>query len=328
MLLGLAISSWLLTTSVSGASLPVTGARVINDRIEYWRHARSHGMCDRVDDETENQKRLLVVPGENILSSFDVCVAKNEFGEALYDNSGLIFCHGQAIHLMADAMNYKDSKDFVDRATELSGTVFNEKLKGLVDNARADSFTVEYFLKWTKALNFVGAGKELGDYENSRFPSTPEFINRIRPQARLFSAWSKIVHHYWHNLDRNMTQMHKGYLIPGPGSVVDEQNEKYSTSLIRLDHPFVVAGGRFREQYYWDSFFIMEGLLAANVTYLARTTLLNFMDEIKAYGFIPNGGRKYYLNRSQPPLFISMLHAYVDSTGDKQILHEALPLAE
>jgi neutral trehalase len=103
------------------------------------------------------------------------------------------------------------------------------------------------------------------------------------------------VHHYWNNLDRTMKQMHNGYLIPGPGSVINENDqpsdEKYSTTLIRLDHPFVVAGGRFREQYYWDSFFIMEGLLAANVTYLARTTLLNFMDEIKAYGFIPNGGR-------------------------------------
>ena len=28
------------------------------------------------------------------------------------------------------------------------------------------------------------------------------------------------------------------------------------------------------------------------------------MDEIERFGFIPNGGRIYYLNRSQPPLFI------------------------
>ncbi|KAG9121624.1 hypothetical protein FRC07_002351 [Ceratobasidium sp. 392] len=168
-------------------------------------------------------------------------------------------------------------------------------------------------------MNFIPAGKELNDYNNTQFPSTPKFVSRIRPQARLFRAWSKIVHHYWNILDRHMTQMHNDYLIPGPGSVTEEKNEKYSTSLIRLDHPFVVAGGRFREQYYWDSFFIMEGLLAANVTYLARTTLLNFMDQIKAYGFIPNGGS---------PLFISMLHAYMHATGDTQILHDALPLAE
>lgn len=93
-------------------------------------------------------------------------------------------------------------------------------------------------------------------------------------------------------------------LLPGPGSPpagikVDEnlygyssrKDEKCATSIIRLEHPFVIAGGRFREQYYWDSFFVMEGLLATNMTYLARTTLLNFMDEIRSYGFIPNGGR-------------------------------------
>lgn len=119
-------------------------------------------------------------------------------------------------------------------------------------------------------------------------------------------------------------------LLPGPGSPPAQRTkpsdyslefkEQCATSIIRLEHPFVIAGGRFREQYYWDSFFVMEGLLAANMTYLARTTLLNFMDEIRSYGFIPNGGRyelfmgrvgscsppnrKYYLNRSQPPLFI------------------------
>ena len=28
------------------------------------------------------------------------------------------------------------------------------------------------------------------------------------------------------------------------------------------------------------------------------------MDELENFGFIPNGGRIYYLDRSQPPLFI------------------------
>lgn len=32
-------------------------------------------------------------------------------------------------------------------------------------------------------------------------------------------------------------------------------------SFIPLNRTFVVAGGRFREPYYWDSFWILEGLL-------------------------------------------------------------------
>ncbi|KAG8774976.1 hypothetical protein FRC12_001720 [Ceratobasidium sp. 428] len=323
MLPGLAITSWLLVTTVSGAALPnpTIGVRVINDRAEYWKHAATGGMCLPKLDKEVNLKRVLTVPGEGILADFNVCAAKNEFGEVLHDTSGQIFCHGQAIHLMADAMNHEDSKTFVDRATELSAGDFNTFLQGFFNTTRENEFTVESFLKQVEG-KFKPAGEELSDYQNSRFPGTPDFIHQIRPQARLLRAWSKIVHHYWDILDRDMTQMHHDYLIPGPGSVPEEETEKYSTSLIRLDHPFVVAGGRFREQYYWDSFFIMEGLLAANVTYLARTTLLNFMDEIKAYGFIPNGGR------SQPPMFISMLHAYMHATDDKQILHDALPLAE
>ncbi|KAG8701591.1 hypothetical protein FRC09_005255 [Ceratobasidium sp. 395] len=328
MLLGLATTSWLLVTTISGAALPSPGGvRVINDRTEYWKHAHAEGMCHKPFNESENTKRVLAVPGRDILADFNVCVAKNEFGEELHDTSGQIFCHGQAIHLMADAMNYSDSKTFVDRATGSSAADFNEFLQNLFRTTRENDFTVESFISQVEG-KLKKEGSELHDYENSRFPSTPDFVHQIRPEAHLFRAWSKIVHHYWNILDRSMMQMYGNYLIPGPGSVLEEKAENYSTSLIRLDHPFVIAGGRFREQYYWDSIFIMEGLLAANVTYLARTTLLNFMDEIKAYGFIPNGGRKYYLNRSQPPMFISMLHAYMHATGDIQILHEALPLAE
>ncbi|KAJ1306156.1 hypothetical protein OPQ81_010867 [Rhizoctonia solani] len=279
----------------------------------------------------DNQNRKLVRPGKEVLTKFDICVAKNEFGEELQDTSGEIFCHGEAIHLMADATydpNSEgiDSKTFVDSSRNISGQDFKDELSNLRD------WTVREFLgNWNKS--HVTNEQELKFYTNNRFPHTPAFIFRIRPQARILRAWTKIVHHKWNTLDRQLLQRYKEYLIPGPGSTkrdpeAPESDEEYITSAIRLEHPFVIAGGRFREQYYWDSFFIMEGLLAANMTYLARTTLLNFMDQIKAYGFIPNGARKYYLNRSQPPLFIHMLQIYVNNTGDHRILHEALPLAE
>ncbi|TXT14109.1 uncharacterized protein COLE_00302 [Cutaneotrichosporon oleaginosum] len=52
------------------------------------------------------------------------------------------------------------------------------------------------------------------------------------------------------------------------------------------------------------------------------------MDLLDAYGFIPNGGRKYYLNRSQPPVFAHMVHAYVTQTGNTSVLERALPLLD
>ncbi|KAF8636039.1 hypothetical protein AX15_000196 [Amanita polypyramis BW_CC] len=72
----------------------------------------------------------------------------------------------------------------------------------------------------------------------------------------------------------------------------------------------------------------MEGLLESQLYDIANATLQNFMDELDTIGFIPNGGRIYYLNRSQPPLFIQMLARYVAVTGDRSILKRALPLAE
>ncbi|KAG8779793.1 hypothetical protein FRC12_023838, partial [Ceratobasidium sp. 428] len=308
MLLGLVAASWLLATSVSGSVLPVApakGARIINNRDQYLDHAKADGMCRPKLNETENRARVLVIPGPEVRPSFKECVAKNELHESLRDHSGDIFCQGLTIHLMADAMNHKDSKEFVDQASTLDGIKFNQDVDRLIGESLADEFTVEKFLgRINKDFGLRQPGSELHYYNNSRFPNTPDFVAQIRPKARLFRAWAKIVHHYWNNLDRTMMQTYGRYLIPGPGSSPHEREkdlakEKYSTSLIRLEHPFVVAGGRFREQYYWDSFFIMEGLLAANMGYLARTTLLNFMDQIKAYGFIPNGGRKYYLNRKR-----------------------------
>jgi hypothetical protein len=35
-----------------------------------------------------------------------------------------------------------------------------------------------------------------------------------------------------------------------------------------------------------------------------------------SHGFVPNGGRVYYLIRSQPPLLIAMVYEYFLSTGD------------
>jgi len=57
---------------------------------------------------------------------------------------------------------------------------------------------------------------------------------------------------------------------------------------------------------YWGSMFILLGLLESELYDVAHSSLQIFMDEIERFGFIPNGGRIYYLDRSQPPLVISV----------------------
>jgi alpha,alpha-trehalase len=79
------------------------------------------------------------------------------------------------------------------------------------------------------------------------------------------------------------------------------------SSLIALPYPYVVPGGRFREIYYWDSYFTMLGLAEAGRHDLVRDMVKNFAHLIDGIGHIPNGNRSYYLSRSQPPFFFAMV---------------------
>ncbi len=85
-------------------------------------------------------------------------------------------------------------------------------------------------------------------------------------------------------------------VTPQPGS-----------SALAVADRFVVPGGRFRELYYWDSYFTMLGLVADGRQDLVESMVAAFTDLVERYGHIPNGTRSYYLSRSQPPFFYRMV---------------------
>ena len=87
-------------------------------------------------------------------------------------------------------------------------------------------------------------------------------------------------------------------------------------SLLSLPKPYVVPGGRFREGYYWDSWFTMLGLQQAGREDLVDDMIENFASEIDRFGHIPNGNRSYYLSRSQPPFFALMVELAAAKEGD------------
>ncbi|MEP6992670.1 MAG: alpha,alpha-trehalase TreF [bacterium] len=92
------------------------------------------------------------------------------------------------------------------------------------------------------------------------------------------------------------------------------------STLIALPHPYVVPGGRFREVYYWDSYFTMLGLLESGRSDLVKDMLDNFAYLVASVGHIPNGNRTYYLGRSQPPFFAAMVGLYANATDTTQAL--------
>ncbi len=91
------------------------------------------------------------------------------------------------------------------------------------------------------------------------------------------------------------------------------------SSLISLPEPYIVPGGRFREVYYWDSYFTMLGLAAAGRIQLMEHMVANFAFLIDQIGFVPNGNRSYYCTRSQQPFFALMVDLLAETTGDDQI---------
>ncbi|MBK6266393.1 alpha,alpha-trehalase TreF [Marivirga sp. S37H4] len=100
------------------------------------------------------------------------------------------------------------------------------------------------------------------------------------------------------------------------------------SSLIPLPYKYVVPGGRFREIYYWDSYFTLLGLKANGKDELALNMVDNFAFLIDSLGFVPNGNRAYYIGRSQPPFFAFMVDLVAGKNRDLFIKYQPQLLNE
>lgn len=95
-------------------------------------------------------------------------------------------------------------------------------------------------------------------------------------------------------------------------------------SLLALPYEYIVPGGRFQEQFYWDSYFIMLGLATENKWRLIEGMMKNYTYMIRRFGLIPTANRSYFLTRSQPPFFSHMVELLSQQYGNYTIV-EYLP---
>lgn len=95
-------------------------------------------------------------------------------------------------------------------------------------------------------------------------------------------------------------------------------------SLIALPYEYTVPGGRFSEQFYWDGYFIMLGLAAEERWTMVEQMMKNYRHMLRKWGFIPTANRTYFLTRSQPPFFASMVELMAEHKG-RRIYIEYLP---
>ncbi|KAE9451083.1 hypothetical protein C3L33_16996, partial [Rhododendron williamsianum] len=155
-----------------------------------------------------------------------------------------------------------------------------------------------------------GAGEDLVYAEPVDFSPEPEgFLPAVEnPEVR---EWALEVHFLWKSLCRRVA-----------GGVL-ESPEKHT--LIALPQPVLIPGSRFREVYYWDSYWVIRGLLASKMYETAKGIVSNLVYLVDEFGFVLNGARTYYSNRSQPPLLSSMVHDIYIRTGDMDLAKESLP---
>ncbi|XP_034895666.1 probable trehalase isoform X1 [Populus alba] len=165
-------------------------------------------------------------------------------------------------------------------------------------------------LKVFIATYFDDAEDDLVYYDPVDFVPEPEgFLPKVKnPEVR---SWALEVHALWKKLSRKVSD---GVL---------EHPELHT--LLPLPEPVVVPGSRFREVYYWDSYWVIRGLLASKMYETAKAIVTNLIFHVDTYGYVLNGGRAYYTNRSQPPLLSAMVYEIYNRTCDVELVRKALP---
>lgn len=200
-----------------------------------------------------------------------------------------------------------DPKLYVDlplsRPLPLAVSAFDRlpRVNGSVPGPVLKSFLSDYTLE---------AGSDLVVAEPPDFSPDPEgFLPNVRHLE--VRKWALEVHSLWRNLTRRVA--------------ADVTEDPDSHTLLPLSEPVVVPGSRFREVYYWDSYWTIRGLLVSKMYDTARSIVRNLISLIDVYGFVPNGARSYYSNRSQPPLLSAMVSEIYNRTGDLKFVAESLP---
>lgn len=149
---------------------------------------------------------------------------------------------------------------------------------------------------------------------------TLDFAKKFLPTQTVLSAEEvaparEYIANYWTNLlrfhpkdDENLIGLPKPYLVPA----------------FEKGHEF-----DFNELYYWDSYFMVQGMLDEAHKDLVMGILEDLLTLFRRFNVIPNASRLYLMGRSQPPFLTSFIWDVYEAYGlDKKWLKEAVQVAE
>ena len=120
---------------------------------------------------------------------------------------------------------------------------------------------------------------------------------------------------YWNRLER--------FNPAGSGSLIGLPNS-YLVPAYEQSHSF-----DFNELYYWDSYFMVQGMLDGDHKELVMGILDNLISLFERYSIIPNASRTYLTGHSQPPLLTSFIWNIYDTYKlDNEWLNKKIEVAK
>jgi alpha,alpha-trehalase len=188
-----------------------------------------------------------------------------------------------------------DSKMIVDRDYLFSPEEIDEMIK-----ERNEMNTPEDFFEFLNTVSRDSRALEITSIFGIDDGHVPAYISDLMgieytgeqgDELNKIIGISKIVHERWNGLHVKQTEIEEGI---------------YST-MVEVPNSFIIPGERFQECYYWDTYWIILGLLRSELYRTVVGMIENFIYVIETYKSIPNGFRTYYLGRTQPPYFTMML---------------------
>lgn len=220
-----------------------------------------------------------------------------------------VYCDSKLLHYVQVARLYQDSKTFVDLEMRDEPdsilAAFDSLLNQTNDNPSRDQ--IQKFVD----DHFDSIG-ELEEWIPTDFNKNPAFLNGVRDDN--LRKMGQNINDIWPTLGRKVK------------SVVFEHSERFS--FIPVTNGFIIPGGRFKELYYWDTYWIIEGLLVSGMEDTVKGVIGNLIELVKKLGHVPNGSRWYYQERSQPPLLTAMMSLYIKATDDLEFLKKNVDVLE
>ncbi|XP_034478463.1 trehalase [Drosophila innubila] len=205
---------------------------------------------------------------------------------------------------------FRDSKHFVDMPGKYSPDRILADWQ-LFCSCKKNESSLKHLTNFVEN-HFDSPGSEIEYWSPPDWRCEPAYLANVKdPELRKFATALNLI---WKKLGRHSKDC--------------VRSNPLMYSLVYVPNPVIVPGGRFNEFYYWDTYWIVRGLLHSGMIQTARGMIDNFLYIVSQYKFVPNGGRIYYWGRSQPPLLVPMVKTYVEMTKDQKYAVQVLPILE